>query len=181
MSDSEKQDAYNTMLEHIKQSGKSGKVEKSGKPDTAPDTGEEEHEIQCPKCDAVWNESFESHQAKGEKPDRQGEVDECRRLAQEIFDGLLGGGMCEFDVADKIQALLQSHKAGKARGQIEIPTQSHRPKVSRDMVKQIVYEVDCILGKRKSLADSEYMIREARGAVSKILTEAGVEVEDDKP
>jgi hypothetical protein len=41
---------------------------------------------------------------QSQKPDRQG--DECRRLAQEIFDGLLGGGMCEFDVADKIQALL---------------------------------------------------------------------------
>ena len=50
------------------------------------------------------------------KPDAQGE-DEFRMLAKEIFDGIFGGGLCEFDIADKIQALLQKQRPSVTRGE----------------------------------------------------------------
>jgi len=96
-------------------------------------------------------------------PEGAEDGDEFRRLAGEIFTGVFNEGMCEFDIADKIKALLQ--KQGPC-------VTSNPPSVSREWVETILsmgYEYEHAWDK-----DGEGIFTD----VVEILNEAGVEVKD---
>ena len=57
-------------------------------------------------------------------PEGAEDGDEFRRLAGEIFTGVFNEGMCEFDIADKIKALLQKQGSSVTREDIGVIVQS---------------------------------------------------------